>query len=393
MRALSLVAALVAVLIPSAVFYGLVARHRRLSRQLPLLVSASASGLVGAVVAAILERFVQRLVELDPASRTASTSWLVYGFAVAAPLEMALVTAATAPFWHLRRSRRSERWSERPTDREGMLFACAAALGFGLFRHALVGWSARGPLVFPRLLGAGIGLALLASLWGYALGREPDRGFRARHVARVWFGSAIFLAVQDELLLHRGPQALLASLPYFAFLVGTVAFLWREPEPALDADSRGSLSLFLTAPAPSINAIREAFRREDRPLTARWLSVGVLVNAGVILTGLVVAVVLGRRAGVDFAAVDRVDVGAEIVAPVGTLAAGALAAFPLAGYLVARASGTRSVLEPAMSSALAMLFALVFFGLLAPAAIVFVIAVTPIAFGLSCAGAWFGTAR
>jgi hypothetical protein len=119
----------------------------------------------------------------------------------------------------------------------------------------------------------------------------------------------------------------------------------------------------------------------------------VLVNAGVVLTGVLIAVMLGRRAGVDFAAIDRVDVGAEIVVPVATLATGALAAFPLAGYLIARAAGTRSVLEPAMSSGLAMLLLLVFFGLLAPAAIVFVIAVTPIAFGLSCAGAWFGTAR
>jgi hypothetical protein len=41
----------------------------------------------------------------------------------------------------------------------------------------------------------------------------------------------------------------------------------------------------------------------------------------------------------------------------------------------------------------AMVALLVFFGLLAPTALVFVMAVTPIAFGLSCAGAWFGTAR
>ncbi|MBM4375885.1 MAG: hypothetical protein FJ095_12430 [Deltaproteobacteria bacterium] len=393
MRALFVLAAMIAALTPSAAYFVLVARDRRLARQLPLLVSASASGLVGGVIAAVLERFVQRLVELDAAARTASTTWLVYGFAVSAPLEMALITGAMAPFWLVRRSRRSERWSARPTDREGMLFATAAALGFGVLRHGLAAWSARSFLMVPRLLGAGVGLALLASLWGYVLGREPDRGFRARQLARVWFGSALFLAVQDELFLYRGPQALLASLPFIVFLVGTVAFLWREPEPALDADSRGSLSLFLSAPAPSIHAIREAFRREDRPLTARWLSVGVLVNAGVVLSGVLISVMLGRRAGVDFAAIDRVDGGAEIVVPVATLATGALAAFPVAGYLIARAAGTRSVLEPAMSSGLAMLLLLGFFGLLAPAAIVFVIAVTPIAFGLSCAGAWFGTAR
>jgi TRAP-type C4-dicarboxylate transport system permease small subunit len=123
------------------------------------------------------------------------------------------------------------------------------------------------------------------------------------------------------------------------------------------------------------------------------MTLGVFVNAGVVLVGLVVAVALGRRFGVDFAAVDRPEATNEAVGPVALLALGALAAFPVAGYLIARASGSRSVLEPALSSALAMVALLVFFGLLAPTALVFVMAVTPIAFGLSCAGAWFGTAR
>ena len=61
--------------------------------------------------------------------------------------------------------------------------------------------------------------------------------------------------------------------------------------------------------------------------------------------------------------------------------------------MIARAAGSPSVLEPALSSALALLALLVFFGLLAPSSLVFVMAVMPIAFGLSCAGAWFGTVR
>lgn len=393
MRMLFVLAAMTAVLAPSAIYYVLATRDRRIAKQLPLLVSVSATGLVGGVVAAVLERLVQRLVELDSAARTASTTWLVYGLAVSAPLEMALAIAAMAPFWLVRRSRRSERWTDRPTEREGMLFAAASMLGLGVFRHGVAAWSARSFWMVPRLLGAGVGLTLLASLWGYVLGREPDRGFRARQLARVWLGSALFLAVQDELILYRGPQALLASVPFLLFLMGTVVFLWREPQPALDVDSRGSLSLFISAPAPSIHAIREAFRREDQSLSTRWLSLGVLVNAGLVFTGVSIAVVLGRRAGVDFAVIDGVDGRNEIVVPIATLVTGALAAFPVAGYLIARAARTRSVLEPALASGLAMLLLLVFFGLLAPAAIVFVLAVMPIAFSLSCAGAWFGMAR
>lgn len=393
MQALIVAGAALAVVAPLAAL-GLFVRQRpRLAQQAPLLVSVLATGVVGAVFAAVVERVVQRTVELDPFARNGSVTLLFYTFSVSAPLEMALAVAVVAPFWRIRRSRRSERWSQRPTDREGMVFAACSAAGHATMRHALVAWRAETGLDLVRLLFAGFGFLFLASLWGYTLGRDSDRGLRAKNLALVWLGATVFLAVQDELLFHRGRQALLASLPLLACVVGTAAFLWRDPVPSVESEASGRLSTFLSAPAPSLGAIREAFRHEDRPLTLRWMTLGVFVNAGVVLVGLVVAVALGRRFGVDFAAVDRPEATNEAVGPVALLALGALAAFPVAGYLIARASGSRSVLEPALSSALAMVALLVFFGLLAPTALVFVMAVTPIAFGLSCAGAWFGTAR
>jgi hypothetical protein len=110
-------------------------------------------------------------------------------------------------------------------------------------------------------------------------------------------------------------------------------------------------------------------------------------------TTLAGAVALGHRIGVDFAAVDRGDTSTASVAPLVLIAAGAIAAFPIAGYLVARASATGSVLEPALSAALAILGSLVLLGLAAPIAVVFAIAFAPIAFGLACAGAWAGITR
>ena len=53
-------------------------------------------------------------------------------------------------------------------------------------------------------------------------------------------------------------------------------------------------------------------------------------------------------------------------------------AFPIAGYLVARASGTRSVLEPALGAALAVFGGVLFLSLTTPIAAIFALALAPI---------------
>ena len=62
-------------------------------------------------------------------------------------------------------------------------------------------------------------------------------------------------------------------------------------------------------------------------------------------------------------------------------ARGILAAFPVSGFLVARASGVPTLLEPALSAGLAIVAALVLLGLAAPIAMVFALAFSPIALG------------
>jgi hypothetical protein len=139
--------------------------------------------------------------------------------------------------------------------------------------------------------------------------------------------------------------------------------------------------------------MREALRRTERPVMLTWIAFGALVTTGVMTANLAGAVALGHKLGVDFAAVDRPEVQTAAMAPLVLIGAAALAAFPIAGYLVARASSARSVLEPAISAALAILGALVLLGLAAPVAVVFALAFAPIAFGLACAGAWMGMTR
>jgi hypothetical protein len=100
------------------------------------------------------------------------------------------------------------------------------------------------------------------------------------------------------------------------------------------------------------------------------------------------AVVLARRIGVDFSVVDEGEVTSTV--PLMMLGSAVLVTFPISGFLVARASATESVLEPALASGLAITGTLVLLGVAAPVALVFALAFAPVAFALACAGAWVG---
>ena len=67
---------------------------------------------------------------------------------------------------------------------------------------------------------------------------------------------------------------------------------------------------------------------------------------------------------------------------------GLLGSFPTSGWLVARAANVRTLLEPALASVLALVVTLVALGFAAPFAVIFGLAISPIAWVLSCAGAW-----
>ena len=80
------------------------------------------------------------------------------------------------------------------------------------------------------------------------------------------------------------------------------------------------------------------------------------------------------------------------VGPVAILGVGLLAAFPVSGYLVAKASSASTLLEPALAAALALVVTVVVVGFAAPVVVVFGLACSPIAWTLSCVGAWIGRA-
>jgi hypothetical protein len=144
---------------------------------------------------------------------------------------------------------------------------------------------------------------------------------------------------------------------------------------------------FLAEP-PTLQAVREALRIRDRPIMLRWIFFGALVTLGAMVSGLTASVAFGHWMHIDFSVVDEHD--AATTAPLALLGVGLLSAFPVSGFLIARASNVPTLLEPALASAVAIGGVCAMLGVMAPVALVFAFAFSPVAFGLSCAGAWAG---
>ncbi len=388
---------------PVAVFFALLRRlggqaapRDRRPRRVWLALATFAFGAILFLPAWRVEAWLSVWAGLDEHARaTTDLQALVYAFFVAAPLEQGLKVAAVGPVWRTRHF-------EAKID--GVVFAAAAALGF-ITAHNLELLATQGTdgLVLCRALLAVPAHLFFAASWGYALGREAlatsQRGGEKRVLGGrtfmfTWFVAMLFNSIYDHLVFGRGATALLGTLPILLCMIVMSLVAARElikpPEGAKAARRR-----FLPAIAPpSMRAVREALSRSERPVMLTWIVVGALVTTGVMTVALAVAVALGRRFGVDFTAVDRGEsAGMASLLPLVLLAGAALTAFPIAGFLIARASSTRSVLEPAIAAGLAIAGSLVLLGLAAPVAVVFATAFAPVAFGLACIGAWAGIVR
>jgi hypothetical protein len=161
--------------------------------------------------------------------------------------------------------------------------------------------------------------------------------------------------------------------------------------PVEPPSSRRLPLLGTLAEPPSLHAVREALRRPNRPLLLHWIAVGTFVTVGAILVLFAAAVYFGHRMNVDFATTDEGDLRSS--GPLVLLGVAVLLAFPLAGFLVARASSTTSILEPAIGAGLAIALIILLISVTAPAGVLFALALAPAAFILACAGAWFGVAH
>lgn len=354
---------------------------RRVRRDRPL--SWVVVGILAAAGAAcgtgtfFLERTVLSFTELSiEVSRGTGASALLALVLFVAPLEEA---AKVIVVWPTVVTRRLD------SPGIGVVFAVAAACGFAAAETAL--FVGTGELAGLRVVRAVAGLfahPFCAGVWGYALGRRGPHG--ARYFAPAWLAAVAIHAVYDHIVFGRGPGYLVISLPMLA----AMAFVtWSALRDLAPTGGVHSLRLPIAIPEPpSLKVVRQALRRRDEPLLLRWIVFGSLVNVGAVFVSIAGAAFLAHRFGVDLSVADEADM--RSTGPLLIVGAAILAAFPVAGFLVARASGAHTVLEPAFAAGLAIVGAVVVLSVTAPSAVIFAIAVGPVAFGLACGGAWFG---
>jgi RsiW-degrading membrane proteinase PrsW (M82 family) len=344
-------------------------------------------GALAAAGAIYLSERAAQLTGLDVrVSAAGQTGALVFLFLVVAPLQEAGEVASVWPSMMLKRF-------DQPFD--GVVYAASSALGFAAVENAIVLythpagaiWVARALLALPARV-------FCACLWGYALGRAKRSSQRVPLFPGAFVGAVLAHGLYAHFVYGRGPGAVLAVTPLLAamgllswFLGRDLAIRSSEPQ-SVPSSRRGRLSR-LSQP-PSLATVRAALRADDEPIRLGWILFGALVTFGAMIVGVAAGVFAAHALHIDLARVDEHDAGAS--APVLLLGVGLLASFPTSGWLVARAAGVHTLLEPALATVLALLLTLVTLGFAAPFTVVFALALSPIAWLLSCIGAWLGRA-
>jgi RsiW-degrading membrane proteinase PrsW (M82 family) len=320
----------------------------------------------------------------DPGGTRTGAMLFLFGFA--APIREASKVAAMWPAF------RSRHFDE-PID--GLVYASAAALGFATIENAIMLrehplgwiWIARTAIALPAHV-------FFACAWGYALGRAKRIKRPGAIFPAAWLAATAAHGLYAHLVYGRGPGALVGAIPLLLAMAVPTIFAIRDLRARADRSSRTSMllervsSLYVVSSPPSLRSVREAMRREGQPITLRWILFGAIVTVGAMTVGLALSIAFGHWAHVDFSSVDEHDVATT--APVALLGSGLLFAFPVSGFLIARASSLPTMLEPALASGLAIVLTLVVLGLAAPVAVIFALAFAPIAWALACAGAWIG---
>ncbi|MDI3287859.1 protease PrsW [Polyangium sp. 15x6] len=390
MLALQILIGLLALAAPVALYVGFASREAWRPSSPRSVVATFALGMLASVPAELCERALTGLVGPRKVGVGIDLAALVYAYLVAAPLEEALKVAAATPAFRLRVGQ------HRPID--AIAYATAAALGFMSLKSGLFLIGQPFSLIAPaRTALTTLTATCLATWWGFALGRDKQGRMGGGWFNGAWVCAAGGNAVAHHVAFARGPAALLATLPILAFAAAIAWLAFRDvlqrgtDKPHIEAREREhepKKPRLLPLAPPSLRAMREALKRSERPISFLWIGIGMLVTTGVITAMLVGAVLLGRRLGFEFAAIDR-D-ASNAIAPLLLLASAALLSFLFAGWIVARASAARSVLEPAISALLAIGGTIVLLGLAAPVAVVIALACAPLAFGLACLGAWLG---
>ncbi len=337
-------------------------------------------GIAVAMGALWLERFVLDWTGLSVRSSVAGTSGaLLATFLLVAPLEEGLKVLVVWPLYAAR---------QLETRRLGVIYAGCAGAGFASAEALIDVWLAppEESLYWLRVAAALPAHAFFAAMWGYALG--GDRRRRGGWFSLAWILAVLGHGLFDHIVFGRGPGLLVAAVPMLLSMAG---LSWLALRETLPVSSKGKPGRSVIPEPPSLRAMRAALSTADKPVMLHWIAIGALVTLGVVIVSLVGAVFLGHSVGIDFALADESDVRSS--GPLILLGSAVLSAFPIAGFLVAKASAATSVLEPALGAALAIAGTVALLSVTSPVTVLVALAGAPVAFALACGGAWFGLAR
>ncbi len=359
--------------------YGIARGRLPLRPPAPWLMAASL-GALGGVGVFWLEGALRLSYDLD----AAATLPLVLTLAVLAPAEEGLKIGALWPALWTDGVPRAERGLALGVAVSAGLAAAQQAALVALAPAALDGWA------LLRLALSVPAQALPSALWGHALGRRDARGRPPRALPLVWalavgargtLAHALTRRTTGGALVAFGVLAALGVISYFAGIFRVRR--GRPPRPASQpASGRPS------APPSSLRRAFEAMRRRHRPLKAVRVLAGAFALHGALLAAAGSAFAFGGRLGLDMAALGGASRAAK-AAPLAWLVGASLGAFPVGGFLLARASDDALLAEVALAALFAASLFLAHLGVLAPATLAYGVAGVPTAVALACAGAWF----
>jgi hypothetical protein len=398
-------------LTPALAVSLLAARRRLPARPAGPWLTAALLGALGGLSAHWLERAVRLSYGLDVATALP----LVLTFAVLAPAEEGLKIGALWPsLW----------MGGLPKAQRALALVTIASAGFAAGRGAPPnagdggdGWWVLGlALSVPAH-------ALPSCFWGSALGRRDRTGRPPRWLPLVWalavgargvLAHALTLRTRAGALGAVGLLTALALISFFARIFHPVSaarvaalpgVAGRASVPPATASGRASVppatasgrasvppataSGRASAP-PSLRRALDALVRRRRPLKPRRVFAGTFVLHGAVLLAAGSAFAVGGRLGLDVSALGRAGSGPVPVAPVAWVVGASLGAFPVGGFLLARASEGPFVAEVALAALFAASLFLAHLGLLAPTTLGYGVAGVPAAVALACSGAWFG---
>jgi hypothetical protein len=319
--------------------------------------------------------------------------------AVLAPVEHAALVMVVWPVYRAHRLRHL-----RAALSAGLLVGLGFSIADGGWLIATAGSIGMLPRVLVRCA------HLIGGAMGWAAAASYDQNKRKHWFPLIWLLAVIVQGFGNHVALGMGPGFTIVAVPILLVMLIGAGAAFREPKETapddLEESERISEDGWATRPSgalrrlsrvsimperPTIHQIRVAWKHQHRPALLHWIAAGTLICLGALFVALALSVATAHWLGMDLSQVDDGD--ATSTGPLMLMGTFVLAAFPVAGYLVALASAADSVFEPGMGALVAIVLVVALLSMTAPVGIVLVLAIAPLAFGLACVGAWFGLQR